>query len=367
MTVPNESLPMTDDIPGADAQSEQALLDAVMQNSEFIESPEEIVEPLPEAQELDDDTVESNDHEEPEQVDDIDTDEEVEELEDEELDEDDEESTQEADIYTADDLDLDAKVRVKVDGEELDVSFADLLKGYQTDASLSKKGRELGDAKKELEAEREEKLREVLELSAASAEVLMKEEASYAKEYHDLEAKIKEARDDGNTFELSELKDQRELVQSKYWEARKGREGIQEQLQAKQQEQANKQWEEQINFFNENIEQYVPGFDEQVAASIRSFAVSEGIAENIVDTIADPVVVKVLNDYRLLKEGVNKGQAKRKAVPSKKAIPAKKGKTVNQKNNDRVKMQKARAFKEDASKEDQMAFLREYAQKSLGI
>lgn len=366
MTVNNESLPH-DDIPVSAEQSEQALLDAVLSQSDFVPATEEEeYVPLPEEHELVDDTVESIDEDDQEEIDEIDTEEEDEELEDEELDEDDEESTQEADIYTADDLDLDAKVRVKVDGEELDVSFADLLKGYQTDASLSKKGRELGDAKKELETEREAKLQEALQLSEASAAVLMKEEAGFAKEYHDLEAKIKEAREEGDTFTLSELKDQRELVSGKYWEARKEREGLQENVNKHRAQEQAKLFEQQVNNFNETIDSHIPGFNQDIAMSIREFAIGEGLAEGIVDTIVDPVVVKLLNDYRILKSGVSKGAAKRKAVPAKKAIPAKKGKTVSQKQADKTKMTKARAFKEDASSDDQMAFLREYAAKSLG-
>ncbi len=368
MTVHNESLPHSDDIPGADAQSEQALLDAVLSSSQFVDE----VEPLPEEHELIDDTAEleiEDDQEIPEEVDtDEEVEEEVEELEDEDAEEsdEDEDATQEADIFTADDLDLDAKVRVKVDGEELDVSFADLLKGYQTDASLSKKGREIGEAKKQIEEERSEKLQEALQLSEASAAILMKEEASHAKAYHDIEAKIQAARDEGDTFQVSELKDEREQLQKQYWEARNTREGLQEKIQTQQQAEQMKAWEEQVNHFNQTIDEHVPGFNEDLALSIREFAISEGINENIVDTIADPVIVRVLNDYRKLKEGVSKGEAKRKAVPTKKAVPAKKAKTVTQKKADKAKMTKARAFKEDASKDDQMAFLREYAAKSLG-
>ena len=62
-------------------------------------------------------------------VSDEESEEEVEEESDEDGDESEEEEspTQEVNVYTADDLDLDALVRVKIDGEEVDVSFSDLL------------------------------------------------------------------------------------------------------------------------------------------------------------------------------------------------------------------------------------------------
>ena len=46
-------------------------------------------------------------------------------------------------------------------------------------------------------------------------------ENSHAKRYHDLEKKIQEARDSGDTYDLPELKDKREQAQQNYWKARK--------------------------------------------------------------------------------------------------------------------------------------------------
>ena len=85
----------------------------------------------------------------------------------------------------------------------------------------------------------------------------------------------------------------------------------------------------------------------------------------MLDTITDPTIVKALNDFRILKNTVSKGAAKRKVVPAKKAIPTKKAPPATKKAADKEKMVKARAFKEGASSEDQMDFLRSYASKSL--
>jgi len=360
----NTTLPaMDDNVQMSDnGQTEQSLLDAVLSNSDFIENEASLPnEEVPEV-----DPVESDEVEDPEESDETVTEEgdeeEVDETEDEDA-----EATQETDVFTADDLDLDAKVRVKIDGEELDVSFADLLKGYQTDSSLSKKGRELGEAKKALEDERAQALAEVQELGNASAAILVGTEQNLAKEYHDIEAKIDTAREAGDTYEVSELKDQREQVQKRYWNARKQREGLQEQLKVQQQSVQEQLWEEQLTYFNDNIEAQLPGFNAEMAAEIRNFAVGEGVSEGLVDSIVDPNIVRLLNDYRVLKQGVTKGQAKRKAAPSKKAVPTKKAKSPNRQKQDASKMTKARAFREDASSDDQMAFLRDYAANSLKL
>lgn len=370
MTQENTTLPQQDDLSQVsnDGQTEAELLDAVLRGSDFIES-----EPLPEEEVPEVDPDESDEIEDPEESEESVTEDESEEevdeddVEDDELDEESDESTQDTEIYTADDLDLDAKVRVKIDGEEVDVSFEELLKGYQTDASISKKGRELGEARKELEDQKAAALEELQQLGQASTAVLLGQEQNLAKSYHDIEAKIEKAREEGDTYEVNELKDKREQVQKEYWKARKNREGLQTQLKEQQEKVQEQEWEKQLEYFSENIETEVPGFNAELAAEIREFAIGEGIDEQLVDTIADPVIVRVLNDYRKLKQGVSKGEAKRKAVPQKKAVPAKKAKSKAKVQEDKSKMTKARAFREDASSDDQMAFLREYAQNSLKL
>lgn len=365
MAEATESLPVTDDIPeqaSNNGQTEAELLDAVLRNSEFLEEslPDEEI-PEVDPSESDEEDPDESDEVVNEEGEEVEGDEEVE-AEDEDASE--EDATQDAAVFAAEDLDLDAKVIVKIDGEEVPVSFSDLIKGYSTEQSLSAKGRELGEARKQLEAEREEQLTEISKVGEASAAVLMSQEQELAKEYHDLEAQIKKARQDGDTFELSELKDKREQVQGDYWEARKKREAIVSQLETQQQAIVDQQWQEQLTYFNTTITEYVPDFNEQVASDIREFALKEGLPEELLNTIVDPAVVKFVNDYRVLKTGVSKGEAKRKAAPSKK-VPTKKAKSPTKKKAEANDMVKARAFREDASPDDQMAFLKQLASKSL--
>jgi len=368
MASQNESLPDMDDIPvqAATGPTEQELLDAVLQNTGFLEGSlpdEEIPEVDPSESDYEEEDPEESDEvvneEDEEEVEDTD------EVEEEDEDASEEDATQDDSVFTPDDLDLDAKLRVKIDGEEVEVSFSDLIKGYSTEQSLSTKGRELGEARKQLEAEKAEQLSEIGKLGQASSAILMSQENTLAKEYHNIEAQIKKARADGDTFELAELKDKREEVQQRYWQARQQREGLVETLEKQQREVFEKQWKEQLDNFYEKIEEYVPGFNEEVASELREFAISEGLPEDLLNGITDPAVVKFVNDYRMLKQGVSKGEAKRKAAPTKK-VPVKKAKSPTKKKEDKAKIVKARAFREDASQEDQMDFLRQIASRSLG-
>ena len=192
-------------------------------------------------------------------------------------------------------------------------------------------------------------------------------EQVHAKNYHDLEKKIQEARDSGDTFELGELKDKREQAQQKYWQARKQREGLVERVQEQKDAYEQEQLKQQLDHFQEVIPTLIPDFDDKVAMEIRDFAVERGISEALLDSVVDPSVVKFIDDFRRKENAISKGTAKRKAVPSKKALPTKKAPPAKKKAADREKMVKARAFREDASQEDQMDFLRQHASKSLNL
>lgn len=344
-------------------QTEEGLLADLVANSAFTQA-------LPEEQvpELDPEESDYEDPDESEEAVSEDVEEEAkEEVEDtEEEDAGEEPATNESDVYAIEDLDLEAKVVVKVDGEFEEVSFSDLIKGYSTEQHLSKKGRELGDARQELEKEYEEKTEQLSILSKASAAVLYSNEQSLATEYHELESKIDNARKDGDTYEVNELKDQREQIQKNYWNARKQREELVTQIDAQENAAAEKEWKEQLDYFNESIPTLIPDFNENVAIAIREFAIEEGIAPEILDSIADPIIVKFVDDYRRLKQGVTKGAAKRKSTPTKKA-PLRKAKTASKQKEDAFEATRRRTLSGQGSPDDQKQFLRSLAERSLNI
>ena len=350
--------------PSGDVQdqgrTEQELLDAVMSSSPIMET---VAPPLPLEETREVDPVELDEEDpESEEVVSEDVEEEVDEAV-EEVVEADDESTQD-NTYYAEDLDLDAKVSVKIDGEQTEVSFGDLVKGYTTEQSLSKKGRELGEARKALEDERAGKLDQLEKIMQASAAMISQSENNFAKQYHDIESQIEKARADDDDYEVNKLKDKREQAQKKYWNARQQREGMVNAVSKQRQEAANETFNQQLQNFQEVIPTMIPDFDEKIAGSIRDFAVEEGIDQAMLDTITDPGVIKFIDDYRRLKQGVNKGSAKRKAVPAKR-VPTKKAVPAKKKAEDKAKRVRAKALSEDSSEAEQMDFLRQHALRSL--
>jgi len=349
-----------DDSVAVESQTEESLLADIIRNSDFVDTlPDEQVPQL--------DTEEADDEDPEDSVEaDNEDEEEEDEIEEEEATDEDDTSTQEADVYTTEDLDLDAQVLVKIDGEEVAVSFSDLIKGYSTEQHLSNKGRELGDARKQMEEEYNSKIQEISTMAQASAAILYSQEQELSKEYHAIESAIEKAREEGDTYEVNELKDKREQAQKNYWSARKQREGLTENVGKQLEQQTAKQWEAQLNYFTETIPTLIPDFNEDTAMAIREFALEEGIAAEVLDTITDPIIVKFVDDYRRLKQGVSKGQAKRKVTTVKKA-PIRKAKTRAQKETTAAQRTREKALSGNATAEEQQEFLRGLAQRSLNL
>jgi len=351
---------LTDDTVAEVGRTEEQLLADIVRNSDF-------VEPLPEEQvpELDPEEAVTKDPEVTEEsvIEEV---EEEDKTEEEEVTDEDDASTQEAEIYSLDDLNLDAKVAIKIDGEDSEVSFNDLIKGYSTEQHLSKKGRELGEARKGMDEEYQTKVDEINKLSQASISVLYSAEQAHSKAYHELEGEIEQARKDNDSYTIGELKDKREVIQKDYWTARKQREELIQSIDTQTKAQTEKVWTEQLKHFNETIPTLIPGFNETVAKDIRAFAITEGIPAEVLDTIADPVIVKFVDDYRKLKQGITKGTVKRKANITNKA-PLRKAKTANKKADDKATALRKKTLSGKASDTEQMDFLRGYAERSLNL
>ena len=345
--------------------SEAELLASVLEQSEFV--PNEELPPVP-----DPDQVEEAVEEDTEELeDDIEETEEAEEAEEddddveEESDEDEVGEPEEAELPTEEEIDWDYSIPVTIDGETQYLSLEEVRKGYATQQHLSNQGRELGEARKAIDEERSTQLGEIEQMAYAMNQMLGGNEQQLAQQYHNIDQQINEARNGGDTYRVQELKDEREVIQGQYWNVRQQREGaLNEVAQAKQQAEAQ-DWQQKVEAFYTDIAEVIPEYNEEYANDLRTFGQELGLSDEFMQTTVDPTVVKVLDDYRKLKNGVSAGAKKRAKAPVKKA-PLKKPKTVKQKKASKQNIVKARAFREDASLEDQDAFLKQHAARTLG-
>ena len=342
-----------------DNRTEDQLLDAILRQSEFTR---DAMESLPEEQPdvpAPSDAPDDDDLRAPE-VEDI----EAPEAPEEELTGEDDTSTQEPDVYGLEDLD-DFMIRVKIDGEEAAVSIEELVKGYQTDQSLSKKGRELGDARKALDEERSVKIAEIDNVLAAASDILVQSENKYAKEYHEIEKELDQAREEGDTIRVAELKDKQEVSQKKYWEAHNERKHMVDVANSQKAAIQNEEFNRQLQHFSENITSVIPDWSEEIGMANREFALSKGIPESFLQNMVDINVIKFVDDYRRAEMARSTGAQKREKAPVR-AIPTKKGATTEEKRNLQIRENKERVFSGEATKEEQDDFLRSLAERSLG-
>ena len=270
----------------------------------------------------------------------------------------------EAETYSLADLE-DVMVTHKINGEEVTLPLSEWIASSATKQHLSKQGREIGEQKKALEEERSQKLQQLDQLGQALATNLYNGETKAQKEYNDLSQKIAKAEQSDDTYEIGELTKQRNQKQREYWDYRNNREAVLKTIQEQQQAALKESFEARVKKFNEDMPTIISDWNEDLAKEIKAFAVEEGIPEGLVDVITEPSIIKFVHDYKNLKNGVKKGAEKRK-VTKKLKTPVKRSRPAEKVQLDREAMVKARAFKQDSSKEDQDAFMKQYALKSLG-
>ena len=262
-------------------------------------------------------------------------------------------------VYELDDLD-DFSVNIKINGEITPVSLQELVKGYSTDQSLSQKGRELGDARKQLEAERESKLAEVDGVLGAASQILQKSEDKLAAEFHDIDSQITQAREDGDSYLVTELKDKKEVIQEKYWAARNEREEMIKAANSQKSEIENQKWNKQLETFSRDVTKVIPDWSEEIAGEIRSFVLDRGIPEEYLPQLADVKIVKFIDDFRRSENARTKGAVKRQAAPAK-AAPPRKGVPLAQKREQQSLENRDKVLSGQGSTADNNAFLKNLA------
>jgi len=349
-----------------------AAFEKVLQSSDFFK---EAADGVPE---LDDQATEEASTDEPEELEEVETESDDDDIVDEEAEEEDEETSDEeeteeettddpvGDILDPAEYDLDnLLVSVKIDGEERTVSVNDVIKGYSTEQYKGAKGREFGEERKKFESEKATYNQEISALAAAASEQLMANEKYWEGQYVSIEKERETARDDGDTYAASELKDKLGEAQEQYWNARKQRETITSNAKAKQDGIDQAMISKGVEHFNATIHEHISDWDDSVAAAVRTFALEEGLPESLLNVVTDPAIIKFVDGYRRMKTNVSTGAKKRAKVVTKKA-PPKKGQSSRQKDQTRKLSTRNKVLSGNGDASDEQDFLRSIAARSLG-
>jgi hypothetical protein len=270
----------------------------------------------------------------------------------------DDKSTQDSELPSEEDIDWEYKVPVTIDGKTEYKTLEEIRKGYSTDQHLSQRGREIGELKKQIEQERTQKLEELITLGGVINTELTQVETGFQQQYHKLSDAIEKAREEGNTYEVRELKEKREAVQEQYWAARNKREQSAAAIARQWQQQQEDGKREALAKFSTEIKELVPDFSDKVANSIREFAIKEGIPAEVLEMVYDPRIVKFINDYRKLKTAKDTGEMKRKATTTVKSVPTKKGTPQSQREREANTTNRQKVLSGNGSKNDELDFLK---------
>jgi len=337
MSEPQYEATQTDESGGTDFDFD-ALADEVLGLE-----PEEATQESDEATE----ELESDDPHTDEDADEVDEAEDDNTSDEEEEEDESEDATQESESDELDnEIDMDFKVPVKIDGEESEVTMEELVANYQTKQSQSKKGDELAEQAKVLEQTREQ-----AEIYArVNAELLQREDAKDQSVLKHLQAQVDKAFEEDD-YQASKLNNKLGKAKEEYSTRKASRDnllqGMSQQLGQQQQEQFGKQ----VEHFNKVVPDLIPDWSEDVAMANRNFALSIGLDERIVDTMTDPMMVKAIDNFRRLSENSDKGTAKRKKTPVKR-VPTKKPVAAKTKKSNRVDAARKNASKGRATEQD---------------
>ena len=207
-------------------------------------------------------------------------------------------------------IDDDAEVEILVDGETHRASVASLKRLFGQEQSLTRKSQHVAQQRKQAE--------DALQKTDAVLQAMLQKAEERYKPYSEVDMLVaSKTMDDADFAALRKEAQQahddvrflREEADNFYGE-------IQQRQQAAQKEAAR----EAVKVLQENI----PEWSNEMYNDIRGYAIAQGLPEDQVNTIVDPVVIQILNKSRLYDQGKRVATVKKKAATKKKVLRSQK-------------------------------------------
>ena len=253
--------------------------------------------------ELDEETVEHEDEEEETT--------EIEDEGDEDQDEDDEEETsEEEDTEEEVELSDETEVEILVDGEVKLASIKDLKRLYGQEKSLTRKSQEVAQQRKEAN--------DTITKSNTIFQKLIEQAQERYKPYQDVDMLL--ASKSMSTEDFALLRKEAQDAQDNLKFLTEEADAFFSDIQAQQQKQLQEAAKECVKV----LEEQIPEWNNQLYNEIRSYAVSQGLPEDQVNTYVDPVVLTVLHKARLYDQGKKVATVKKKQAVKKKVLRSQK-------------------------------------------
>ena len=235
-------------------------------------------------------------------------------IDDEEGDEDQDEETDESDEENETDeeaeLSDETEVEILVDGEVRLASIKDLKRLYGQEQSLTRKSQEVAQQRKEAN--------DTISKSNAIFEKLIADAQERYKPYQDVDMLLASKNMAAEDFALLR-KEAQEAEQNLKFLTEEADSFFSE-IQAQQQ----KQLQEAAKQCIEVLQEQIPEWSNQLYNDIRSYAITQGLPEDQVNSYVDPVVLTVLHKARLYDQGKKVATVKKKQTAQKKVLRSQK-------------------------------------------
>lgn len=242
------------------------------------------------------------------EVEDVET-EELDEDPDEEAEEDEDEDEDEEEEVEEIELSDDTLVDIVVDGEQQQASIKDLKRLYGQEQSLTRKSQETARLRKEAESS--------LEKTHAVMQRMLEQAEERYKPYADIDMML--ASKQMSDTDFAQLRKEAKEANDNLKFLKEEADGFYRDVQQQQQQQLQQQAADAVKVLTKEI----PDWSNAMYNDIRAYAVSQGLPQQMVDTIVDPSVIMILNKARLFEQGKAVATKKRKA-PAKRVLKSKK-------------------------------------------
>ena len=224
-----------------------------------------------------------------------------------EVDENDDEEDEEVEVITDDEH----LVEVLVDGEVKKASVRDLKRLYGQEASLTKKSQQTAKQRKEAD--------EAIQKTSVIMQRLIEKAQEAYKPYEDIDMLV--ASQEMTREDFASLRKESKLAKDNLDFLTQEAEQFYGEIQAQHQANLNEAATQAVKVLREDI----PDWSNAMYDEIRQYSVSEGLPEQMVNTIVDPVVIKLLNKARLYDQGKKVATKKKaKTVTRTKSLKARK-------------------------------------------
>jgi hypothetical protein len=202
-------------------------------------------------------------------------------------------------------LEDEALVKIKVDGEELEVSVKDLKRLYGQEAALTRKSQEAAAKRKEAEA--------AAMKASATLQKMYEKAAAKWEPYSKIDYLVAQKQLDTDAF--AALRAEAQAAYEDFRFISEEADTFVKQTQAQQQQQLQEAAKEAVKVLREAIPNWSPTLYDQ----IREYAIGTGMDAEVVNNLVDPVAIQLLHKARLYDES-KKIATKKKVVAPKKVV-----------------------------------------------